>query len=50
MRNILLSIYLNCVSGLGDDLHGVTLVLHQVDVSRLQLGDPPLQLLNPGIF
>lgn len=33
-----------------DDLHGVALVLHQVDVSRLQLGDPPLQLLNPGIF
>ena len=34
----------------GDDLHGVALVLHQVDVSGLQLGDPPLQLLYPGIF
>lgn len=34
----------------GDDLHGVALILHQVDVSGLQLGDPPLQLLDPGIF
>lgn len=33
-----------------DDLHGVALVLHQVDVTRLQLRDPPLQLLDPGIF
>lgn len=32
------------------DLHGVALVLHQIDVPRLQLGDPPLQLLDPGVF
>ena len=33
-----------------DDLHGVALVLHQVNVSRPQLRDPPLQLLDPGVF
>lgn len=33
-----------------DDLRGLALVLHQIDVSRLQLRDPPLQLLDPGVF